>query len=59
MSILFLEMYAAALLALATREAAARARAWAFPPPAPVAAAGVPDYRYGLDSDGGGHYANL
>ena len=60
MPVVFLEMYAAALLALATREAAARARAWAFPPPAaPGAAAGVPDYRYGSDSDGGGHYANL
>ena len=59
MSVVFLEMYAAALLALATREAAARAHAWVFPPPAPVVPAGVPDNRYGSESDEGGHYANL
>ena len=33
MSVVFLEMYAAALLALATREAAARARVGLPPPP--------------------------
>lgn len=52
----FLEMYAAALLALFTREAAARARAWACPPPG--AAAPAPSYAT-YDSDGSENYATL
>ena len=45
----FLEMYAAALLALVTREAVARARAWACP---------APSYAT-YDSDGSENYATL